>query len=152
VIIATLLMALRELRRNLMRSTLTALGIVIGVGAVIGMVTFGNGATEKVRADVAKMGNNMLQVSVGSNRRGGPAGSLAPNFTMTDVNAVRREVTAASMVAPSVGRSQLTVYGNKNRSTSTTGTTNEFFEIRGYTLTSGRFSTTPSCRAAWPCA
>ena len=67
----TFAMALREIRRNAMRSFLTMLGVIIGVGAVIGMVTIGNGATAKVQSDIGAMGQNMLMVMPGADRRGG---------------------------------------------------------------------------------
>jgi putative ABC transport system permease protein len=78
MILQTLLMALREIRRNALRSFLTMLGVIIGVGSVIAMVTIGNGATAKVRSDVAALGQNMLMVMPGAMRRGGPPMSATP--------------------------------------------------------------------------
>jgi putative ABC transport system permease protein len=134
-----LLMALREIRRNTMRSILTSLGIVIGVGAVIALVSVGQGATAKVTADVSKLGNNMLTLMPGAMRRGPPGGGgSAPPFKMADVNAVRRDITTVENVAPSSGSSALIVVGNNNYTTQITGTTNEYFAVRGYKLASGR--------------
>ena len=79
----TLLMSLREIRRNTMRSMLTTLGIVIGVASVIAMVTLGRGATAKITADIAAMGTNLLIVIPGADRRG-PAASAAQAFRLED--------------------------------------------------------------------
>ena len=90
----TLVMALRQIRRNAMRSFLTMLGIVIGVGAVIALVTIGEGATAKVTADIGKLGDNLLIVSPGGLRRSSGVQS-APAFTQDDVGAIRRDVPGA---------------------------------------------------------
>lgn len=134
---ATILMSLREIRRNTMRSALTTLGIVIGVAAVIAMVTLGQGATARVTGDIAKMGNNMLMVMPGADRRG-PTQTAATPFTMADVQAIQRDVSAAAEVAPAGGKSVLAVFGNRNHSATVNGTTNAFFAIRGYEVESGR--------------
>jgi putative ABC transport system permease protein len=136
---STLLMSIREIRRNTMRSVLTTLGIVIGVGAVITMVTVGQGATAKVTSDIAKLGNNMLTLVPGVHRHGGGGmNTSAPMFTLADVQAIRREVPSVRYVAPSASGGVLTVYGNKNYNTSATGTTNEYFQVRGLDLAAGR--------------
>jgi putative ABC transport system permease protein len=137
VIWTTLLMALREIRRNPMRSTLTTLGIVIGVAAVIAMVTLGQGATEKVTSDISALGNNMIIVTPGSERRG-PAAASAPALALDDVRAIARDVPQAARVAPSAGRGVLAVYGNRNWSTVANGTNNDYFEVRGFGVTAGR--------------
>ncbi len=137
MLLSTFFMALRELRRNVMRSVLTTLGIVIGVGAVIALVTLGEGATRKVTADVASMGVNMLTVSPGADRRGGAAVSAAP-LTLDDARAIEEEIEAVAAVAPSASRSVLAIYGSKNWNTQATGTTNEYFKVRGLALKSGR--------------
>jgi putative ABC transport system permease protein len=133
----TLLMSLREIRRNKMRSILTMLGVVIGVGAVIALVTIGQATTQKVTADIGKLGNNLLTVSVGANRRGGGSVS-APPFTMEDVEAIEREVTGIAALAPAAGSSALIVYGNRNWRSQISGTTNEYFMVRGYSFSAGR--------------
>jgi len=137
---ATLIMALREIRRHVMRSVLTTLGVVIGVGAVITMVTLGEGATARITGDIAKMGSNMLTVFPGS-MRDGPASAPAAPFKMEDVEAISREVSAARAVAPASSRAALVVYGNKNHNASVTGSTNAFFDIRGYKAAKGRIFT-----------
>src|SRR5579864_2750278 len=109
MLVSALWMALREVRRNLGRSLLTALGIVIGVGAVITLLTLGQGATARVQRSVSALGNNMLTVMPGSMRRGAVS-SAAPAFTAADVRAVREEVPSASAVAPLNTRSALVVF------------------------------------------
>jgi putative ABC transport system permease protein len=87
----TLLLALRSIRRNLLRSFLTILGIVIGVAAVITMVTLGNGATRSVSDQISSMGSNLLMVRPG--QRFGPGAEAAPNFKLADVEAIRNQIT-----------------------------------------------------------
>src|SRR5205814_10166021 len=88
----TVLMALREIRRNTLRSVLTMLGVVIGVGAVIALVSVGRGATAKVTEDIGKLGKNLLTVSAGTfSRGGGGMGVSAPPLRIDDANAIRRE-------------------------------------------------------------
>ncbi len=148
---STLLMAMREIRRNVMRSVLTTLGIVIGVGAVIMLVTLGQGATDKVTADIAKMGVNMLTVVPGAERRGGASAAATP-LKMDDARAIKREIAGVNAVAPSAGRGSLVVFANKNWSTTITGVTNDYFVVRDLHIDQGRiFSDTevqggvPSC-------
>jgi len=134
---ATLLMALREVRRNALRSFLTMLGIMIGVGAVIAMVTIGEGATQKVRADVGALGENLLVVSPGAARRG-PERTPATPFELADVEAIRREVTGIQIVAPTAQSSATVVYGNQNWPTSAIGMDEAFLDVRGYKIDVGR--------------
>ncbi|MEJ0043748.1 MAG: ABC transporter permease [Rhizomicrobium sp.] len=111
------MLALREIRNNLLRAGLTTLGIVIGVAAVIAMVTLGNGATQSVTSTIASMGRNLLFVTPGV-RRGPP--SAATNFDEADAEAIAREVPGLAAVAPSVTRSTVAVLGNRNRITTLT--------------------------------
>jgi putative ABC transport system permease protein len=144
----TLLLAQREIRRNVMRSSLTILGIVIGVAAVITMVTVGNGATEKVTSDIAKLGSNMLHVRPGQGRHGpGGARTSADPFDAADVAAIEREVSGLRAVAPTEASSGQVIYGNENWSTSVTGSTNAFMEVRDWPLDSGRRFTGGEMRA-----
>ena len=139
MLIETFLLAQREIRRNVLRSSLTVLGIVIGVAAVITMVTLGSGATAKVTGDIAKLGSNMLFVSPGQGFHGpGGARSEAKPFDMADVTAIEREVAGVKAVAPSVTRSAQIIYGNINRTTAVTGSTNGFIDVRDWPLASGR--------------
>jgi len=112
----TVLMALREIRRNTLRSTLTTLGIVIGVGAVIALVTLGQGATDRVTADISNMGVNMIIVAPGAMRRGGAAVGAQP-LTMADSTAIEGEIPVVLAAAPSAQRAQLIVYGSLNWNT-----------------------------------
>jgi len=132
-----LLMAVREIRRNTMRSILTGLGIVIGVASVIAMVNLGESATLKVTSDVSKMGNNMLTVMPGAQRRG-PTGDTAPMFKVADAEAIKKQIPQAAQVAPGASRSLSAVYGNKNHSTSIQGSTLDFFKVRDLTVEKGR--------------
>jgi putative ABC transport system permease protein len=133
----TVVMALREIRRNALRSFLTTLGIVIGVGAVIALVTLGEGATTRVTSDIARLGENLLIVSPGA-RRHGAAASDAPPFEMEDVEAIRREISGLVGVAPASSRQLLVIAGNRNWRTTVTGTTPEYLKVRGYKLEAGR--------------
>ena len=131
----TLLLALRAIRRNLMRSFLTTLGIVIGVGAVITMVTLGNGATQSVSDQISGMGSNLLMISPGQ-RMGPPEG--APNFKYADAEAIRGQIGGLESVAPTVSKSVTAVRMAKNWSTSVTGTNGDWFRAGNWRLSSGR--------------
>jgi putative ABC transport system permease protein len=135
----TYLLAQREIRRNVLRSALTVLGIVIGVGAVITMVTLGSGATAKVTSDISKLGSNMLMLSPGQGFHGpGGARIEGPPFELADAQAIEREISGIQAVAPSLNRTLQAIYGNENRSTMVTGTTNAFMEVRDWPLAAGR--------------
>ncbi len=139
MIYQTILLALRAIRRNVLRSSLTILGIVIGVAAVITMVTLGQGATAKVTSDITKLGSNMLQVRPGQGFRGpGGTRSTADMFEVDDAEAISREIFGLEAVAPTASRSQQAIYGNKNWSTSVMGTTNAYLQVRDWGLESGR--------------
>ncbi|MDI6448681.1 ABC transporter permease [Anaerobaca lacustris] len=142
----TLLLALREIRRNVMRSFLTVLGIVIGVASVITMVTLGNGATQHVTTQIASMGSNLLMVTPG--RRMGPGQQgMAPAFKGEDAQAIAREIGSVSAVAPVSTGAATAIFGNENWSTSVTGTTSEFIALRNMALDSGRNFTTSEAHA-----
>lgn len=133
-----LLLALREIRRNVLRSSLTILGIVIGVASVITMVTIGEGATAQVQADMQKLGTNLLQVFRGQGFGGGGARSAAPPFTIEDVNAIEREITGVRAVAPSLNSSAQAIFGNANWSTQIVGTNDQYLTVRDWDLAGGR--------------
>jgi putative ABC transport system permease protein len=134
----TILLALRSIRRNVMRSSLTILGIVIGVAAVITMVTLGKGATAKVTSDISKLGSNLLQVRPGQGFRGpGGARSTAAMLEATEAEAIEREISGLAAVAPAASRGTQAIYGNQNWSTSVTGTTSAFLKVRDWPLGSG---------------
>ena len=139
------LLALREIRNNLMRAGLTTLGIVIGVAAVIGMVTLGAGATKSVTADIASMGRNLLIIVPGQRRPG--TLTSAPPFEIADATAIAREVPGLAAVAPLTSRSAVAVNGNKNATTQVMGTTNAYFAAREWPLAEGRVFTITETRA-----
>jgi putative ABC transport system permease protein len=133
-----IVLALRAILRNALRSSLTVLGIVIGVAAVIVMVTLGSGATAQVTEDISTLGSNILVVIPG--QQGGPGqgpGTGSP-FRSADVTALQRGTTSLSFVAPIVNQSSTAVRGNENWSTSVTGTTGDWFGIQNWRLTAGR--------------
>jgi len=134
-----ILLALREIRRNVLRSSLTILGIVIGVGAVITMVTIGEGVTAQVQADIQKLGTNLLQVFRGQGF-GGPGGARieSPPFTLEDAVAIQNEIAGVRAVAPQANTRAQAIYGNANWSTQVTGTTDQFLDVREWPLASGR--------------
>ena len=140
----TLLLALREIRRNLTRAFLTILGIMIGVSAVITMVTLGNGATRSVSDQISSMGSNLLIVVPG--QRFGPGSEAAP-FRDSDVDAVRAQVGSARLVAPVVSKAATAVYQANNWPTVVTGTSEDYFEAGNWQVVSGRTFTDAEERA-----
>ena len=135
----TILQALRAIRRNVLRSSLTVLGIVIGVAAVITMVTMGNGATAQVTAEISSLGSNMLFVRPGQGRHGpGGAHAEAAMFKVDDADAIRREISGLAAVAPTASTSSQVIYGNGNWSTSVIGSINAYFKVREWKIASGR--------------
>ncbi|HON39253.1 MAG: ABC transporter permease [Desulfomonilia bacterium] len=138
----TIILALRAIRRNVLRSFLTILGIVIGVAAVITMVTLGDGATEQVRADISSLGSNMLQVRPGQGFRGpGGVRVFAERFKLSDAQAIEREIAGLKAVAPLSDQSGQAISGNRNWSTTVTGSTNDYLTVRNWPLESGRVFT-----------
>jgi putative ABC transport system permease protein len=131
-------LALREIRRNLMRSFLTVLGIVIGVSAVVTMVTLGNGATRSISDQVASLGSNLLLVRPGQRLGPGRDAAGAPNFKVEDAEAIRTQIGGVAAVAPTVRRGVTIVYGARNWSTSVNGSTNDWFTAGAWTFTAGR--------------
>ena len=141
-----LLLAIREIRRNLMRSMLTMLGIVIGVAAVVTMVTLGNGATRSISDQVASLGSNLLLVRPG--QRMGPGGSAgAPMFDVADADAIRQQVSGLNAVAPETRKSVTVVVAARNWSTSVAGSTTDYFAAAGWTLAGGRIFSSSEQRA-----
>jgi putative ABC transport system permease protein len=137
MIFNALLIAIREIRRNLTRSFLTVIGIVIGVAAVITMVTLGRGATETVRQQISKMGNNLLVLRPGQ----GWGGGGAPKFGMQDLDAIRDQVSGIASVAPFVSSSATIIYQDESRSYDIQGTMPNYFDIANWKVGSGRFFT-----------
>jgi len=144
--------AFRALVRNKMRAALTMLGIIIGVSAVIAMVSIGQGASASVQAQIESIGTNLLFVSAGAQNVGGVrsgTGDTGTNtLTVEDLEAVKREVPSVSMVTPAVNaRSQL-VAGNMNWNTSVQGVSEQYPDIRKWTVQSGTFFTDADVRTA----
>ncbi len=137
---ASLRIALRALMVNKMRSALTMLGIIIGVGAVIAMIAVGSGAKSRIAEQIASMGSNMLIVMSGSSTSGGFrfGSGTVPTLTVDDAKAVLSEIPSVKYVAPSLPGVAQVVYGNQNWSTSINGTTPEMLDIREWPVASGR--------------
>jgi putative ABC transport system permease protein len=132
-------LALQSVRRNVLRSSLTLLGIVIGVAAVIAMVTIGNGSTRKVTSDLAKLGSNMLIARPGQSTFGpGGTTSDARSFTDRQVEALRNQVTQVRAIAPSASKQVRVIYGTANYDATVTGTDNTYFTAQDWTIARGR--------------
>jgi putative ABC transport system permease protein len=137
MLIEAIKLALQSVRRNTLRSFLTVLGIIIGVGAVIAMVTIGNGTTAKVTADLAKLGSNLLFVSPGQFGPG-RASSDAKPFNARDIEAMRAQLLSVRAVAPVGQKSVTVIFGTESRNTVVTGTDNEYFITQDWDLKQGR--------------
>ncbi|MEA2172781.1 MAG: putative transport system permease protein [Blastocatellia bacterium] len=151
-ILSIIRIAFLALARNKMRAALTMLGIIIGVSAVIAMVSIGQGAQASVQAQIENMGTNLLFISAGAQNVGGVrsgAGDTGTNtLTAEDLDAIRREVPSVAMVTPNVNaRSQL-VSGNLNWSTSLQGVSEQFPDVRKWTVQSGEFFAETDVRTA----
>lgn len=133
----TILLALRAIRRNILRSFLTVLGIVIGVAAVITMVTIGKGATAQVQQQIASMGSNLLMVTPGKRLGPGQSSDIVL-FKESDGEAILREISSIAAVAPVSTRSLQAVFGNQNWSTAVTGSDNEYFRVTNRSIRTGR--------------
>ena len=134
----TFLLALRAIRRNLLRSFLTVLGIVIGVAAVITMVTLGQGATQAVRDQISSLGSNLLQVRPGQRLGPGMGGAGAPAFKEADALAIAAQIGGLKAVAPEVRASVTVIANGRNWSTTVTGSSADYFAVGNWTLASGR--------------
>jgi putative ABC transport system permease protein len=144
--------AFRALRRNRVRSALTMLGVIIGVAAVIVMVSIGQGAQVSVQEQIANVGTNLLFVGAGSQNVGGVrSGTGATNsntLTVEDIEAIRREVPSVAMASPSVNaRSQL-VFGNQNWNSTVQGVNEQLPQIRKWPVQTGEFFTEADVRTA----
>jgi putative ABC transport system permease protein len=139
-LLASLRIALRALTVNKMRSALTMLGIIIGVGAVITMIAVGTGAKRRIADQIASMGSNLIIVLSGSSTSGGLrfGSGTVPTLTVDDAKAILNEIPAVRYVAPTLGGGAQVVFGNQNWSTIINGTTPEALEIRDWSLSSGR--------------
>jgi len=130
-------LALQAIRRNALRSTLTVLGIVIGVAAVIILVTLGAGATARVTSDIRKLGTNVLMVRPGQSFYGGARGESRP-FDVADAQAIAREIPGVAAAAPVINRPMQVIAGARNRATAITGSTASFLITRSWAVVRGR--------------
>jgi len=137
----TIVLAIREIRRHLLRSFLTTLGIVIGVAAVVTMVTLGKGATAAVAEQISSLGANILQIRPGQGFGRGGGGPQSPDFDMADVEAIQEQVAGVRAVAPQAQSSGLAVRNAANWQTTINGTTTQFFTAQQWRLTDGRIWT-----------
>ena len=133
------LIAIKEIKRNLLRSFLTILGIVIGVASVIAMVMIGDGTTANVKENISKLGTNMLTLRVGQERRGPPReDNSAKAFEDDDIVAIKNEIQNVKAVASENSSSINIVYGNKSNASFVIGTNNDYFIIKDWELSDGR--------------
>jgi putative ABC transport system permease protein len=137
MLLETFKLASQAIRRNALRSTLTMLGIVIGVAAVIAMVTIGNGTTAQVSAEIARLGSNLLFARPGQFGPGRPS-TEARSFTLRDVAALKVDLSGAKAVAPVAQSSNTVIYGGESRVTSVIGTDNDYFVALGWMFARGR--------------
>jgi putative ABC transport system permease protein len=139
MLLSVFMLALHSVQRNMLRSFLTILGIVIGVSAVITMVTLGNGATFAIKAQISSLGTNLLIVSPGQRRPGGGgAGRGVPEFIEADADAIASQIGGVAAVAPQDGGAVTVVANGRSWLTRAVGTTNGWFVTGNWTLSSGR--------------
>ena len=148
--LATAKIAGRALRRNPMRSALTTLGIIVGVGAVIAMVGIGNGAKAQVESQIASLGRNVILVFSGSTTSSGlhTGWGGAGTLTVEDVDAIEREIDGVARISPEVRTVTQVVAGNQNWATQVLGESPDYFEIRGWPLADGAPFTERDVRSA----
>jgi putative ABC transport system permease protein len=147
---STIRISLRALRANKMRSALTMLGIIIGVGAVITMLAVGTGASQRIGEQMASMGSNLIMILPGTTTAGGVRMGAGTQSTLSigDAEAIQKECPAVLYVAPVLGGVAQVVYGNQNWATNVTGTTANMLFVRDWPLTSGRPFTDEEVRSA----
>jgi putative ABC transport system permease protein len=146
----TILSALRILRRNPLRAGLTMLGIIIGIGAVVAMVSLGQGATASVQAEISSLGTNVLIIIPGATTVGGVRGGLGSISTLTvdDAQDIEKKVSSVTMVMYATRSVLQVIRENKNWSTIVLGTTPEFTDIRSWPVAQGTFFTQSDMDAA----
>jgi putative ABC transport system permease protein len=149
-VLATIKIALRALRRNKLRTILTMLGMIIGVGAVIAMVGIGNGAKSQLEAQIASLGRNVITVFSGSFSRGGMRSGFggAGTLILEDAEAIQREIPGITVLSPEVrGRSQVAA-GNENWNTQVLGESPDYFTVRQWPIVQGSAFTETDIRSA----
>ncbi len=132
-----LLLAWRSITRNWLRSSLTVLGVVIGVAAVVTMVTVGNGATLAIQNQITGLGTNLLQVRAGQ-RFGAGSGGVSPAFQAADATALAQQAPGVQAVAPEARTGSLVVANGRNWSSSIIGSTNDWSLTNNWTIADGR--------------
>ena len=146
--VETLKLSIQTILRNALRSMLTVLGIVIGVAAVIVMVTLGQGTTAQVTSDVAKLGSNVLMIRAGQAGMGpATSGAATRDFTIRDVAAIEEQVPAVVVAAPTASSAMTSIYGSLNHAQSVIGTDNRYLVARDWTIASGRAFSDAELRA-----
>lgn len=138
---AILRVALKALNANKMRTILTMLGIIIGVGSVITMLSIGKGVSNQVESNINSLGTNVLTITPGNLSRGGvfQSGMEAQSLTPDDVKAIERECPSIAYVSPIVRRNMQVISGNQNWNTSVYGASESYGDIRNWGLSSGSF-------------
>ena len=146
----TALISLRALRRNKMRSMLTALGIIIGVASVVAMVAVGNGAQARITSQVSALGQNLLSVFAGSRKSGGVNSGLgsASALTLADADAIGREVTDVVAISPEASTTAQAIANGRNWSTTVAGESPDYLKIRDWKLASGSMFTEREVRSS----
>jgi putative ABC transport system permease protein len=134
----TFLLAIRSILRHKLRSILTALGIIIGVAAVVTMVTLGQATTAAVQKQISALGTNILQIRPGQGFGRGGGGPRPPDFKQEDVDAISRQIAGVSAVAPQAQSTATAIYEGANWSTTINGTTEAYFQVQPWPLTAGR--------------
>jgi len=137
----TFLLALRSILRHKLRSFLTTLGIIIGVAAVVSMVTLGKATTAAVQQQIAALGTNILQIRPGQGFGRGGGGPRPPDFDMADVSAIEQQIAGVTAVAPQAQSTATAIYEGANWSTTINGTTSAYFQVQPWPLTDGRYFT-----------
>ncbi|QNA82775.1 FtsX-like permease family protein [Sphingomonas sp. So64.6b] len=137
----TFLLAIRSIMRHKLRSILTALGIIIGVAAVVTMVTLGQATTAAVQKQIAALGTNILQIRPGQGFGRGGGGPRPPDFDQRDVEAITRQIAGVTAVAPQAQSTATAIYEGANWSTTINGTTSAYFQVQPWPLTTGRLFT-----------
>src|SRR4051812_22328354 len=142
MLIEVLRIAFASLRANKLRSALTMLGIIIGIGSVIAMVALGTGAKQSVQERIAKLGTTLLQVNPQRIAQGGVQVENAKRMTMDDVSLIEARATRITEIQPQQDARMTIQWGRQNAQGSVTGTTANFLSVRKYTLAAGRMFTT----------
>ncbi len=146
----TLKIAIKALQANKMRSALTMLGVIIGVGAVIAMLAVGTGASQRISEQIQSIGSNLLIIMPGSTTSGGVrmGAGTQPTLTLGDANAIKKEISSVAYVGPSLSGAAQVVYGHTNWSTGIQGTTPDMLALRNWPMSSGRAFTDQDVKSA----